>query len=155
RLLVTNEIAGKPMLEIAHEAFLQEWQLSRDLIRDDHRAILLQQALSRDVAEWQRRENPRERLYRGVPLKKAQAWAKRNTASGQEQTFLHASARGRLRALVTVIGVVLLIVTSSGIAGWVVLFPPQPDYVTNANDDGTGSLRWAIKNASSKSIITF
>lgn len=44
---------------------------------------------------------------------------------------------------------------SSGIITWLFSSPPNPNYVTNTNDDGVGSLRWAITNAQSDSEITF
>jgi hypothetical protein len=140
---------------VSHEALIREWPRLVNWLREARDDIYFQQSISRDATMWEQNKHPRDRLYQGTTLKEAQTWAKRNTASRQEQAFLKASVARQLRSLLIVIAVILLVVTSSGIATWIVLSQPNPDYVTTANDDGTGSLRWAIKNAPSNSSIRF
>jgi len=50
---------------------------------------------------------------------------------------------------------VLVLLSTAGLAVWLRLqLPPDPTQVTNVQDDGPGSLRWAITNAPSGSTIT-
>lgn len=54
--------------------------------------------------------------------------------------------------------VVLLLLSTTSVAGWTVLHqpqPPDPTHVTTLADSGLGSLRWAIENAPNGSTITF
>jgi cytoskeletal protein RodZ len=95
-------------------------------------------------------------LYRGKQLKMAQEWAKRNRLSNRKQTFLQASVRRHVQFVLSVILAVLVICSSASVAFWFFLHQPaDPRIVTTTNDDGIGSLRWAIKNAPSNSTITF
>jgi hypothetical protein len=96
RLLTTNEQAGEAMLEVSHEALIREWPRLIEWLREALEDILLQQKISEDAAEWQQRRRPADRLYRGTQLKEARAWARRNTASQQEATFLRASLKQRV-----------------------------------------------------------
>jgi hypothetical protein len=156
RLLTTNEVAGTTTIEVSHEAVIREWKRLADWLREARQDIPLQQAISEDVAEWERRGKPRDRLYRGSQLKEAQAWATRNMLSSNEVAFLRAGVAYRVRFVVSIIAIVLLLVSTAGVAGWVVLHqPPDPTLVTNLHDDGWGSLRWDIANARSGSKITF
>ena len=114
RLLTTNEVAGTTTIEVSHEALIREWPRLLDWLREGREDIHLQQAVSQDVAEWERRGKPRDRLYRGSQLKEAGAWAKRNFPSTNEVAFLHASVASRMRFLVSMIAVLLIIVSSIG-----------------------------------------
>ena len=159
RLLTTNEVAGITTVEVSHETLIREWARLADWLREAREDIRLQQALSEDAAEWQRRKQPADRLYRGSQLKEAQAWARRNTPSGNEVAFLHASAARRLRSAASVLTVLLLLVTSIATAGWFLTHqaprPPDPTHVTNLADHGPGSLRQAIDASPPGSTITF
>ena len=69
--------------------------------------------------------------------------------------FLHASAIRSIRNRVSIATVVLLLLATTGLTGWFLLHqPPDPTHVINLNDDGPGSLRWAIANVSDGSTIT-
>jgi len=156
RLLTANEIAGTTTIEVSHEALIREWPRLGEWMRAVREDIPLQQALSRDVAEWQRRGKPGHRLYRGAQLKESQAWAARNMPSAQEQAFLRASATRRVYTITSIVAVVVLILASLGTAAWFVTHQsPDRTLVTNLHDDGPGSLRWAIQQAPDKSTITF
>ena len=157
RLLTTNRIAGKTTVEVSHEALIREWRRLAEWLREAPGDILFQRSLSDDVIEWEQRTRPRDRLYRGVQLKEAQAWARRNRPSELEMAFLHASATQRILWLVGVIAVVLLLVPSITFVGWYVLHPsPSTTLVTTLQDNNeAGSLRWCINNASSGSTIRF
>jgi len=159
RLLTTNEVAGTTTIEVSHEALIREWPRLSGWLLEARQDILLQQAISKDVAEWERRGKPRDRLYRGSQLKEAQAWATRSTPSGNEVAFLRASAAYRVRSIANVIVVLLVLVASTGTAVWFLTHqppkPPNPTHVTNLKDNGVGSLRRAIDTSPSESTITF
>ncbi len=158
RLLMTNEIAGTTTIEVSHEALIREWTRLAEWLREAREDIHLQQTISEDVAEWERRSMPRDRLYRGSQLKEASTWAKRSVPSRQEVAFLQASNRRRVQSALGLVIVVLLLLSTMGVAGWVLSHPPvpvDPKRVTTSADAGIGSLRWAIENAPDKSTITF
>ncbi len=156
RLLTTNEIAGRITIEVSHEALIREWKRLAEWLREAREDITLQQAISADAAEWERRSMPRDRLYRGSQLKEASAWAKRNVPSRQEVAFLQASTRRRVRSTLSVVIVALLFLSTTGLTSWFLLHQPaDPTRVTTSADAGIGSLRWAIESAPAKSTITF
>jgi len=95
RLLTTNEIAGITTIEVSHEALIREWTRLAEWLREAREDITLQQAVSTDTAEWIRRGNPTDRLYRGTQLIEAQAWAERNVPSTNEVAFIQASLAER------------------------------------------------------------
>ncbi len=158
RLLTANEIAGTTTIEVSHEALIREWLRLGEWMRAAREDIPLQQAISRDVAEWQRRGRPGHRLYRGAQLKEARAWATHNVPSAQEQAFLRASATRRVYTITSIVATILLTLASLGTVAWFVTQQfHDPTLVTNLSDDAgaVGSLRWAIDLAPKKSTITF
>ena len=162
RLLTTNEIAGPDLapsklatIEVSHEALIREWKRLAEWLREAREDIHLQQAISEDVAQWERRGMPRDRLYRGSQLKEANAWARRNVPSRQEVAFLQASTRHRVQSALSIATIVLLLLSTTALASWFLLRQPDPTRVTTSADAGTGSLRWAIVNAPTGSTITF
>jgi hypothetical protein len=154
RLLTTNEIAGTPTIEVSHEALIREWSRLADWLWEARDDIHLQQALSKDVTEWERRGKPRDRLYRGSQLAEARKWAQANTPSKGEITFLRASTARDRRFRVASIAIVLLVLLLS-IPAYLVVKPYFTPSVTNLSDDGPGSLRQAINTASPGATITF
>ena len=111
-------------------------------VREDMR---LQQAISQDAERWQQRGKPKDRLYRGSQLLEAQAWARRNSLSSNEMAFLHTSTVARIWHGISVLALVLLLIAMAGLAIWLSLqLPPDPTRVTTLQNDGPGSLRWAI-----------
>jgi len=154
RLLTTNEIAGTTTIEVSHEALIREWPRLAGWLREARDDIGLQQTISKDATEWEKHNKPGDRLYRGSQLKEARAWARRNTPSGSEMAFLRAGAAQRLRSVVSVTVIVLLLLLTTGLAGWF-LTRPDATHVTNLQDDGPGSLRQAVDVAPAGSTITF
>ncbi len=157
RLLTTNEVAGTTTIEVSHEALIREWPRLAGWLRETRDDIPLQQAISEDAAEWEQHNRPGDRLYRGSQLKEAQAWARRNTPSGDEVAFLHAGAALRIRFVASVTVIVLLLLSTTGVAGWLLSHPsPDPTRVSNLQDnDNPGSLRYAVDEAPVGSTIRF
>jgi energy-coupling factor transporter ATP-binding protein EcfA2 len=154
RLLTTNDVGGTPTIEVSHEVLLRQWPRLAEWVQKAHEDIPLQQTISNDVAEWERRGRPKDRLYRGSQLKEAQAWATRRLPSENEIAFLQASVARQVQYRVNILVVILLVLsllTSTGV--WVrSFFSPS---VTNLNDSGSGSLRQALMTAKSGDKITF
>jgi hypothetical protein len=156
RLLTTNQIGGKTTIEVSHEALIREWIRLAEWLHEARNDIVFQRSLSEDVEEWEQEKRPRDRLYRGAQLKKAQEWARHNRPSEQETAFLRASTSQRILARVGVIVLALLLLSSMGIAGNFLFFQPDKTLVTTLQDNnGVGSLRWCINNAPSGSTIRF
>jgi hypothetical protein len=153
RLLTTAEIGGTTSIEVSHEALIREWKRFAEWLREAREDIRLQQTISDDAAEWEQRNKPGDRLYRGSQLKEARAWARRNNPSGNEVAFLRSGVARRIRYFASVIMIVLLLLLTTGIAGW--FLTRNPTYVTSLNDDGSGSLRQDIALATPGSTITF
>ena len=156
RLLTSSEVAGVATAEVSHEALIREWQRLSDWLWEAREDVRLQQALSEDVAEWEQRDQPGDRLYRGSQLKEARVWARRNLPSKQEAVFLRASAARRVRSVGSLLVVLLLVAASLGTAGWFLTHQaPDPTRVTNLQDHGPGSLRQAIDVSPPGSTVTF
>ncbi|HZU02312.1 MAG TPA: choice-of-anchor Q domain-containing protein [Ktedonobacteraceae bacterium] len=156
RLLTSNTVARTAVLEVSHEALIREWPRLANWLQGAREDIQLQQTISEDATSWQEHGKPGDRLYRGTQLAEAKAWARRNRPSRNEMAFLRASTLGRVRYGISVLAIVLLLLSTAGLAVWFRFqLPPDPTRVTTLQDSGTGSLRWAIENAPSGSTITF
>jgi transcriptional regulator with XRE-family HTH domain len=160
RLLTTDTVSGVATVEVSHEAVIREWKRLADWLGETREDVHLQQAISEDVAVWEQTGRHRDRLYRGSQLKEARAWARRNTPSGNEVAFLQASVASRTRFLISVIAVLLIVVSSMGGTSWILTHqppqPPDPTRVIALQDNSRpGSLRYAVDDAPSGSIITF
>ena len=156
RLLTTNTVSGVATVEVSHEAVIREWTRLAEWLDGAREDVHHQQIISEDASEWEQHGKPTDRLYRGTQLKEAQTWARRNTTSELEGIFLHTGAAQRLRNLLSGILVVLLLLSTTLVAGWFLLQrPPDPTRVTTLDDGVPGSLRWAIENAPAGSTITF
>ncbi|GER85303.1 hypothetical protein KTAU_39380 [Thermogemmatispora aurantia] len=147
RLLTVERRAGEVIVEVSHEALLQEWPQLVDWVRQAGEDLPLQQRVSADVQEWWRRGKPRDRLYRGSLLKEALRWQERASLSLQEAMFLRASRRARTLARVRLALVVLLILGLLIPASWLLYQQVAPLQVTSLQDDGPGSLRQVIAEA--------
>ena len=156
RLLVTNQIGERATIELSHEALIREWPKLRDLLDEARDGILFQQSLSKDVMEWEQRKQARDLLYRGVKLKQAKEWAGRNTPNKQEAAFIRASASRQTLSLMSIIVVVLLLISSAGVAvRFALTQSADPTVVTTELDSVSGSLRYCIDNAPPGSTIRF
>jgi energy-coupling factor transporter ATP-binding protein EcfA2 len=157
RLIVTslNGMTGHEEVEMAHEALIRHWPRLRTWLNEEHESLRLHARLREAAREWERGGKPKDQLYRGSQLKEARAWAKRNTPSRNEEAFLRASVAQRMRSLARMTVLVLLLLSTTGVAGYF-LTRPDPTYVNTLQDnDKLGSLRYAVDNAPSRSTIKF
>jgi Novel STAND NTPase 1 len=156
RLVTSTSMAGTAALEVSHEALIREWPRLANWLQGAREDIRLQQTISEDATSWQEKGKSSDRLYRGPQLVEAQAWVRRNSPSRNELAFLQASQRRRLQFGISVLAIVVVLLASAGLATWYRWqLPPDPTSVTTLQDNGTGSLRWAIANAPPGSTITF
>ena len=169
RLLMTNEIDDVKTIEVSHEAVIREWPDLVSWLSVARKDILYQQTVSKDVEEWESRDKPKDRLYRGTELKEAKIWATRYMdsqyiVSERELDFLKESERQQQRSSwlkVTVSSLILILVIVAGLLGvpQLILLGERlnflPVTVTSLNDTGPGSLSAAIQAANQNSIINF
>lgn len=159
RLLITNSHTGIATLEVSHEALIRAWPRLSIWVSEAHEDMRLQHRLSEDVSEWQQRQQPGDRLYRGTQLKEAHSWARRNIPSQRERAFLHASEKQRRQVFARIVSIILLLVAIiGGSAAWILTHrAPNPTLVTTTQGGSStsGSLPWAIQNAPSGSTISF
>ena len=95
RLLTTGTVSGVATVEVSHEAVIREWTRLAAWLDEAREDIHLQHALSEDAADWRRRGEPVDRLYRGSQLAEALAWSEQNWPSSEEADFLQASVTER------------------------------------------------------------
>lgn len=89
--------ADTSTIEVSHEALIREWTRLGEWLRESRDDLRLQRDLSSDAAEWQRRGQPADRLYRGLVLDEALLWQARNVPSADESAFLAAGVSDRAR----------------------------------------------------------
>ena len=156
RLLTSKTMAGTVVLEVSHEALIREWPRLASWLQEAREDMRLQRTISQDAASWQERGKPKDRLYRGSQLAEAKVWARHNSPSRNEMAFLCASTAAGIRYGISVLALVLLLLSMAGLTLWFRLqLPPDPTRVTTLQNDGPGSLRWALENAPTGSTITF
>jgi len=158
RLLTTKKSGDRTTIEVSHEAVIREWKRLAGWLHEARDDIRFQQAFSEDVMEWEQQQQPKDRLYRGVQLKEAQAWANRNKLSEQEAIFLQKSIVQQTVSRVRLFASILLGAFLIGLASWLIyILPPSPTLVTTLQDNAkeTGTLRYCLDNAPSGSTITF
>jgi len=155
RLLTATATDGTTTLEVSHEALLREWPRLVEWIRESGTDIRLQQSMSSDVAQWEQRGRPKDRLYSGTQLKELLAWSQRNTASGSEAAFLRASNARRTQTRISLLVVAGLLLGLLIPAGLFVQQRAFPFTVSTLQDSGPGSLRQVIGTALPGSTISF
>lgn len=116
-------------IEVSHEALIREWDRLGEWLRDAREDLRLQKSLAADVAEWKRREQPADMLYRGTVLAEALTWSEKNSASRNETHFLNESqraetekdeqeARNRRNLRYALGGLVAVIVIALAVVAW-------------------------------------
>jgi hypothetical protein len=90
RLLVSDKSGTERTVEVSHETLIREWQRFSEWLHEAREDLRLQKSLAADVAEWKRRGEPDDMLYRGTVLERAVNWLAGNIASVDETNFIQA-----------------------------------------------------------------
>lgn len=87
----------QPIVEVAHEAILKEWDRLRDWINDSRTELRLQRQLAGLVSDWEKANKDKSYLLRGARLSQFEAWARGTslTLTPNEKFFLDASLNDR------------------------------------------------------------
>lgn len=100
-LLITGSSpdSGEVILDVSHEALIQEWPLLRHWMDEDRQGLRIRHQLSQAARDWQDREQDEDSLYRGARLLEVEEWVSDNPdeINPLEQTFLAASIEARQR----------------------------------------------------------
>ncbi len=115
RLLTTNEVAGAITVEVSHEALIREWPRCTTWIKEARENFPFQQALSKDVAQWEQLGKPKEHLYRGSRLKTTKKKVDPTFLNQQEVRFLRASAVNQRQQWIRMVALLLLPVIVLGL----------------------------------------
>ncbi|MCP4288848.1 MAG: hypothetical protein GY792_31235 [Gammaproteobacteria bacterium] len=98
-LLITNynPETEQEVLDVSHEALIQEWPLLRHWLNQDRRGLRIQQQLSQVTRDWDSLGRDTDSLYRGARLLEVEEWVEANPGeiNPLEQTFLAASVELR------------------------------------------------------------
>jgi hypothetical protein len=108
RLLTTNEVAGTVIVEVSHEALIREWPRCTTWIKEARENFPFQEALSKDVAQWEQLGHPKERLYRGSQLKTTRKKIDPTFLNQQEVRFLRVSAVNQRQQWIRLVALVLI-----------------------------------------------
>jgi len=88
-----------PMVELAHEAILREWERLRGWLDESRADIRLQRGLASVAKEWEEADKDNSYLLRGMRLSQYEQWSAetRLALTGKERQYLEASLveRGR------------------------------------------------------------
>ncbi|MEO1440965.1 MAG: protein kinase, partial [Chloroflexota bacterium] len=89
----------EPLVEVAHEALIREWQRLRDWLYTSRGDVRQQRALNQGAADWNTNHREVSFLLRGARLDQAEEWAASTdlVLTGLEREFLDASIAERTR----------------------------------------------------------
>jgi tetratricopeptide (TPR) repeat protein len=97
RLVTTGTIepGDTKVVELAHEALIQEWPTLRTWLEQDREGLILHRQLADATNDWVRLERDPGGLYRGARLKQALDWAEKHpdSISLSEDEFLTESQK--------------------------------------------------------------
>lgn len=160
RLLTANRQKNQRTLEISHEILLQAWPRLAGWIRKNGEALYKKNRATQDARNWQRNKRLSKDLYAGQQLQEIKKLVQQDFIGDDEplRMFLQKSQAQQNRLYVARISAIfaLLLIVSSAIYTIVlnyVLVPQNQIQVTNAQDDGSGSLRDALQKAKSGDTI--
>ncbi|MBE9179092.1 CHAT domain-containing protein [Oculatella sp. LEGE 06141] len=133
RLVVSqrDEATGEDVVEIAHEALIQEWHPLRQWLAEDRSFRMWQERLRGTVRQWETSQRDDGALLRGAPLLEADHWQQQRQAdlSPIEQQFIQTSLslqsweqstrdRQRRRRQFGLVSGLTMAFFLTGIAGW-------------------------------------
>ena len=92
-----------PLVEVAHEAILREWQRLREWINSNREEIIMQQQIAYLAEEWRTADEDTSFLARGIRLEQFEHWTDttRLAMTEMELAFLKASITERERQVAT------------------------------------------------------
>jgi WD40 repeat protein len=100
-LIITsrNPETDQVVLDVSHEALIQEWPLLRHWLNENRVGLRIQQQLSQAAKEWEARGRDEDSLYRGARLLEVEEWVEANPdeINPLEQAFINASVAARER----------------------------------------------------------
>jgi DNA-binding SARP family transcriptional activator len=94
RLVVTGrDAAGNEIVEVAHEALIQNWGRLQDWLTTNRAFRIWQERLRAALRQWEASDRDEGALLRGAPLAQAEDWlaARVDELSQTEKAFIHAS----------------------------------------------------------------
>ncbi|MCA9889924.1 MAG: WD40 repeat domain-containing protein, partial [Anaerolineae bacterium] len=97
-LALDNDPATRaPMVEVAHEAILREWERLRAWINDSRAELRMHRELARLAEDWQKADQESSYLLRGARLNQFETWARATNLSltPAERNFLEVSQQVR------------------------------------------------------------
>ncbi|MBI1878288.1 MAG: hypothetical protein HYR94_08700 [Chloroflexi bacterium] len=95
-----NEETGEILLDVTHEALLEEWPRFQSWLDYDRQGLRIRQQLSLAAQDWEGRKRDNDSLYRGARLLEAEEWVAKfpGEINPLEQAFFEASQAARNRA---------------------------------------------------------
>lgn len=100
------------VVEVAHEALIRHWTLLKSWVDANREFLAWHQRLNANKKRWEEKGHPVDLLLRGLPLREAEKWVKKqpDAFSPDEQAFVTASQRRRFKEqAVAVIGTGLVL----------------------------------------------
>lgn len=91
RLLITSQQDGQPIVEVAHEALLKNWERLASWIETTHEELHLLRQVRVGAADWERGGKKQGELLTGLRLEKAAPWLTTDTLGTLEREFIKAS----------------------------------------------------------------
>jgi len=88
-----DQVSRAPIVEVAHEALIREWETLREWLSENRESIRLQQHLTLAAQEWDEEKRDPGDLYRGARLAQLKEWADAHPTemNAVEREFLAAS----------------------------------------------------------------
>lgn len=98
-LLIKDRDTDQDVLDVSHEALIQEWPLLRRWLNQDREFLLWQQRLGAELHQWQTSNHDEGALLRGAPLAEAENWyqQRRTDLNQTELEFIETSINLRDR----------------------------------------------------------
>jgi conflict system STAND superfamily ATPase/CHAT domain-containing protein len=131
RLIITSRDVAGDVVDLAHEALINNWPTFRTWIEENRAALRLHRRIAEIAGEWDTAQRDPSYLLRGARLVEATTWADQNPRdlNDLERAFVTAGAdadraeqrarRNRLRRLAAAaVGVIAVLAVLAGVAGW-------------------------------------
>jgi hypothetical protein len=123
RLLTAGHEEGtkdRPVVEVAHEAVIRNWDRLTDFVSKNRPFFLWRQRLGGALAEWERSGRDPGALLQGPALRTARQWARKTSdLNAAERDFIARSAAAPSTAVVLAASALLLgLLVAGAVYGW-------------------------------------